>query len=401
MAVFRTLLINDIKLILRDWKACIVLLAVPFLFIAFFAYALSPYLGKSSFIEPFPVALVDRENTVQTRMLARQLEGVGIFSEVVRTDEPEAKKMLSDGKVASIIIIPKGLTDSVSVGENTPVTVIGSSSKPLQSLVVKNLVKSAASLVSSAQSAIITIYHYNQEAGLKGKALEEQFNASTMKFFVGALSRNEIFSQADTAPQYNLTPVEYFTAALIVIFLMFAGMPGMKMLVTERSTGVTKRLMASPARVWQIILSKLLVSVLLSAIQFGVIIALTSIVFRSYWGAPVKSILLMFAGVIFAVSAWSVFVSAISTSPASADVIGNLGILLMAILGGSIYPLSSMPEFVKAVSRLTITRWGMDGFMVVFSGNDALSVSGYVYPLLAIGLVFFGLAAGVMKLARR
>jgi ABC-2 type transport system permease protein len=236
---------------------------------------------------------------------------------------------------------------------------------------------------------------------LKGAALEEQFNESTMKFFVEALSRNEMFSQVEAAPQHNVSAIEYFTASLIVIFLMFAGMPGMKMLVTERSTGVTRRLIASPVRVWQIILSKLLVSVLLSAIQFSVIIILTSVVFKSYWGAPVKSILLLFAGIIFAVSAWSVFVSAIATTPASADIIGNLGILLMAIIGGSIYPLSSMPEFVRIISRFTITRWGMDGFMVVFSGNDALSVTGYVYPLLIMGLVLFGLATGIMKLARR
>jgi ABC-2 type transport system permease protein len=180
MTVFITLLKNDVKLFLKDWKACILLLLVPFIFICFFAYALTPYLNKSNFVEPFSIALVDNENTAQTRMLTKQLDEFRIFNEILRVDEANARQMLSDGSIASIIIIPPGFTDSVAAGKNKPVTVIGSKSRPLQSFVVKNLMQSVANLVSSAQSAIITIYRYNEKAGLKGKELEAQFDDSTM-----------------------------------------------------------------------------------------------------------------------------------------------------------------------------------------------------------------------------
>lgn len=401
MTVFFTLLKNDAKLFLKDWKACIILLAVPFIFICFFAYALTPYLNKSNFIEPFSIALVDNENTSQTRMLTKQLDEFGIFKQILRIDEAGAMRMLSEGTIASVIIIPAGFTDSVAAGKNKPAAVIGNSSKPLQSFVVKNLMQSAANLVSAAQSAIITIYRYNEKAGLKGQELETQFNDSTMKFFLEALSRNEVFSRVEASGQFNLTPVEYFTSALLVVFIMFSGMPGMKMLVAERSSGITRRLAASPVRMWQVILSKLMVSLVLSIIQFGIIIVLTSVVFKNYWGAPVKSILLLFGGLMLAVSAWSVFVASISTTPASADAVGNLGILLMAVIGGSIYPLSSMPDFIRSISRLTINRWAMDGFMAIFSGNNALNVGSYASVLALMGIVLFCLSTGYIKYIRR
>lgn len=401
MAVLAVLLKNDIKLFLKDWKACIILLAVPFLFIGFFAWTLTPYLSKSSFAEPFPIALVDNENTTQTRMLTKQLDEMGIFSEILRIDEAKARQKLSDRSISSIIIIPAGFTESISMGENKPVTVIGSRATPLQSYIVKSLMQSAANQVSAAQSAITTIYHFNQKAGLKGDELEKQFNDSTMQFFLEALSRREVFTQLEGTPQFNLTPVEYFTAALLVVFIMFAGMPGMKMLVTERSTGITRRLAASPVKMWQIVLSKLITSLLLVVLQFGVIIAMTSVVFNNYWGAPIKSILLLFGGLVLAVSAWSVFVSSIASSPASADVLGNLGILLSAVVGGSIYPLSTMPEFVRQISHLTINRWAMDGFMVLFSGNDALSVASYSLVLAGMALALFMLSTVIMKLRGR
>ena len=43
---------------------------------------------------------------------------------------------------------------------------VGSSALPLQAYVVKNVVLSASKLVSAAQSAVITIYHYDKEAGI-------------------------------------------------------------------------------------------------------------------------------------------------------------------------------------------------------------------------------------------
>lgn len=401
MTVFLTLFKNDIKLFLKDWKACVLLLAAPFVFISFFTYALAPYLDRSNFVEPFSIALVDQEDTPQTRMLTKQLDEMQIFREVVHTGEAEALQMLSEGSVASVIIIPPDFTYSVAYGENKPVTVIGSSARPLQSFIVKTLMQSAANLVSAAQNAITTIYHFNQEAGLKGKELDQQFNDSTMAFLLEALARNEVFSRVEAYSNFDLTPVEYFTAALMVIFAMFAGMPGMKMLVTERTSGITKRLAAAPVKMWQIILSKLLVSILLVTLQSGFIILLTAAVFKNYWGAPAGDVLLLFGGLVFAVCAWSVFVAAISRTSASADAIGNLGILTMAVIGGSIYPLSSMPEFVRGLSRLTINRWAMDGFMVLFSGNEALHVGTQALMLVVIGAVLSVLAAVFMKLMQR
>lgn len=401
MTSFSALLKNDIRLFLRDWKACVLLLAAPLLFISFFTYALTPYLNKSSFIEPFPIAIVDMENTTQTRMLAMQLEEIGIFSEIQRQEEDEAMQKLSDKKVGAVVIIPRDFTGSIAAGVNNPVSVVGSSSMPLQAYVVKNVIQSAANLVSAAQSAIITIYHYDKIAGLSATELESRYNNAIADYFLEALARNEVFTGTDADSQYGLTPVEYFTAALLVVFMMFAGMPGMKMLVTERSEGITRRLSASTVRMWKVVLSKLIVSAMLLVLQFGIIIALTAVLFNNYWGAPVKNILLLLGGLILALSAWSVFVAAVSSSPASADIIGNLGILLMAVVGGSIYPLTSMPDFVRAISRLTINRWAMDGFMVLFSGNDAASTGIYALVLAVMGFVLFTVSASIMKFMRR
>lgn len=401
MVSFAALLKNDIRLILRDWKACVLLLAAPLLFISFFTYALSPYLEKSSFIEPFPIALVDKENTTQTRMLIHQIEDIGIFSHVIVMDEEDALRYLADKEVGGVIIIPEDFTNSVAIGENRPVTVVGNGVMPLQAYIVKNTAQSAANLVTAAQGAINTIWHYDNKAGLSDSELDARFNEAVMDYMLTALARTAVFESVEAENGSSVTPAEYFTAALIVVFMMFAGMPGMKMLVSERAGGITARLAATPVRMWKVVLSKLLVSIMLLVIQFGVIILMTSRLFNNYWGAPVRDVLILFGAIILAVSAWSVFTASISPTPASADIIGNLGILLMAVLGGSIYPLTSMPESIRRISVLTINRWAMEGFMVLFSGSSVTDTGTHAMVLALMALILFAVSAFMIRFARR
>jgi ABC-2 type transport system permease protein len=401
MTSFTALLKNDIRLFLRDWKACLLILAVPVVFIAFFMYALSPYLDKSSFIEPFPIAIVDKEDTTQTRILINQFEEISIFSEILRMDEPEAMRSLREGEIGGIIIIPEDFTNSIAFGENNPATVIGNNSKPLQAYIVKNISQSAVNLVTAAQSAINTIWYYDTKAGITEEERDSRFNSAVMEYMLQALARTAVLSEGGTGVRSDLTPAEYFTAALIAVFMMFAGMPGMKMMVTERSGGITQRLAAAPVSMWKVVLSKLIVTVMLIIVQFGVIILMTLKIFNNYWGAPAKDVLVLFGGIVLAVSAWSVFIASLCRTPAAADIIGNLGILLMAVIGGSIYPLSSMPGFVRDISMLTVNRWAMEGFMVLFSGDSTAHTGIHALVLSGMGLVMFGSSAAVMRLARR
>ncbi|HOA55629.1 MAG TPA: ABC transporter permease [Clostridiales bacterium] len=401
MVSFAALLKNDIRLILRDWKACVLLLAAPLIFISFFTYALSQYLEKSSFIEPFPIALVDKENTTQTRMLIHQIEDIGIFSHVIVMDEEDALRYLADKEVGGVIIIPEDFTNSVAIGENRPVTVVGNGVMPLQAYIVKNTAQSAANLVTAAQGAINTIWHYDNKAGLSDSELDARFNEAVMDYMLTALARTAVFESVEAENGSSVTPAEYFTAALIVVFMMFAGMPGMKMLVSERAGGITARLAATPVRMWKVVLSKLLVSIMLLVIQFGIIILMTSRLFNNYWGAPVRDVLILFGAIILAVSAWSVFTASISPTPASADIIGNLGILLMAVLGGSIYPLTSMPESIRRISVLTINRWAMEGFMVLFSGSSVTDTGTHAMVLALMALILFAVSAFMIRFARR
>lgn len=396
MKVFFTIFKNDLKLFLKDKTAIILLLVVPVLFIGFFVTSLSSYLDKSNFIEPFDIALVDKENSSQTRIITRQLYEITVFNKIIDTNEPDAYTLIRENKVAAIIIIPENFSQGLIDGTRNPVEVVGNRSMPLQSFVVKTLVQSASNLFSSAQSALFAISKFENESGIRDNSSEVM-----MDLALKAIGRNEIYAETEDEFNFRLSPAEYFTAGLLVIFLMYGGIPSIKMLVAERNSGIMRRLLATPVRTRHIIASKVSVSIIISILQFGVIIVSTSLIFKNYWGGSWSNILLLFTAIIFAVSTWSVMIASFARKSSGVDVLANLGILIMAILGGSIYQISSMPDVVKMFSYLTINRWAMDGFMVIFSGNSELSVQKYVLALVVIGLIQGILAVVFLKINRR
>lgn len=96
---------NDMKLFFLDWKAVILFFGLPFAFVSLFVLSLSPLLEGNRFIDSFNIAIVDKENSLESRMLINQFlsqgETNGISSEdsgnlvnFIKTDEDTALKML-------------------------------------------------------------------------------------------------------------------------------------------------------------------------------------------------------------------------------------------------------------------------------------------------------------------
>jgi ABC-2 type transport system permease protein len=373
--------------VFKDVKLIVLILVFPLVAIVFFSSFLSEYLDKSSFIDPFDIAVVDKESSNKTDLLIKQLRDIATFKKVMIIKEYEKEKYIKSNTVSAVIIIPGDFSDSLINGVNHSVEVIGNTNKPLESYITKNIVASAANLVSASQAGINTIYYFNKKTGMDYNRLSKEVNESSVDFIFRCISRNDVFV-SDSKILYNVNPVEYFTATLMVVFFMFSGLPGAKMFVEEKYTGMIDRLQIQGISPINIILSKFIVSFILSIMQFVSIIAFTTIAFKNYWGISILNAAILFVAIIFAVSAWGIFVAVVSKKSSTASIISNLGILLMAILGGSIYPLSQMPYIIRSFSDFTINKWAVEGFLKIFSGESVNIMSENIVALCLIGVAF-------------
>jgi len=72
----------------------------------------------------------------------------------------------------------------------------------------------------------------------------------------------------------------------------------------------------------------------------------------------------------------------------------------MAAIGGSIYPLTSLPDGIKSLSYLTINRWAVDGFLQIFSGQISASYYHDIVILMLMGAVYIFVSIVLLKLQK-
>jgi len=400
MSGFITIFKNDLKILIKDFKALLMLLVLPVITVLIVSSALAPVISYNKFIEPFAIVLVDNDKSPWTGLLASQLRNLDIVEKIIFADEEEAIKLIEDEKAAAAIIIPENLSESIDYWEPKAGKVLGSSARYLESQLVKNVGFVGSDAISSGIAALSVIYDVETEKGYAFEEAQEEINRAFEAFVDLVLNRKAVIKEEETDKR-GTDPVIYYAMSLMSVFIMFSSIPCMKLLTDERRLGVLSRLNASPVRSFHTAASKLLLSFLVSAAQFIIILVFIRIAGGRDVVSATGSMIPVFLATSFAAAAFSIFVASISSTGSAADLIANLSILLMAIIGGSLYPLSSLPAVCRRLSVITINRWSSEGFLNAIYGEDIRTILISSGMLLAMALFYLICASLVLRLRRR
>jgi ABC-2 type transport system permease protein len=400
MAAFSTILKNDLKIILKDIKALLLILFMPLLIIVLFSQALAPLLNYNTFVEPFSLVLVEEEKSSWTNLLATQLKNMGIVDRVYYSDEEEARELIKNQSAAAAIVLPKDLVSSIDHWEPIDGKIIGSELQYLESKLVKNIGLVGSTAVSAGLAALNVIFDVQFEAGFTSEELHQEIVDANEAYIMQVLNR-KVFINEKKFDKPDVNPVVYYALSLLSVFILFASIPCMKLLTEERRLGILTRLNAAPTRSWQTVLSKLIVSLLISITQFAIIFILIVRVGGKELLSALGPMIPVLIATILAAGAFSLFVASLAGSGSLADLIANLSILLMAVMGGSLFPLASLPDYCRPVSLLTINRWATEGFLNALYGESINAVYASCGPLLLIAAGYFLISALILSAQRR
>ncbi|MBZ4646457.1 MAG: linearmycin/streptolysin transport system permease protein [Petroclostridium sp.] len=379
----------DFKKYFQDKKAVFFMMVMPLIVIFLVSYAISPLFYTNSYIDKFKIAIVDKENSIETRTLINHFESsesLKNLAEVIHTDYEYAVQLMDKDEIAAIIVIPEHFSEDVAVGKNTPVTVIGNRNKPVQSQIIKAMMTSGADLVTAAQSGVNTIWDFLKKAGASSEKLNQWFNKSVMEFSLKSLGRNQVFVKKVVSPIADISPFEYYSISIIVIFMLFNGMSGLRILIEEKHSEVLKRIISKGISVWKIILSKFISLFLFQLIQSFIIFAVLVLAADRYLRGNSMNAALVLAVIVVAVSSFMIFIASCVNSIFLADMIAYIGILTMAFIGGSIIPLTYLPASIEKVSFLSINKWAAQGliYSVFWNRQDIVITSIGVLVLLSV-----------------
>jgi ABC-2 type transport system permease protein len=222
---------------------------------------------------------------------------------------------------------------------------------------------------------------------------------SEQLFGAGATAGTLITVRAEsvtTGGTAGFNPMAFFAPAMALLFLMYAVTLGARSLITERREGTLARMLTAPVNATQVLSGKVAGIFMTGFLQLGVLILLTTFMYRLNWGNPL-GVLLLVAAAALAATGWGLLLASLSSNAGQITAMGTAVMLIFGILGGSFVPGMEFGPLLQYAGMITPNRWAQDGFLSLASGDGLAALVTPLTALVLMALILFALSAVLFR----
>ena len=383
---FHIIAAKDLKIVMRDRNALLMLFFIPMVIISVAGLALG---GESDDIE-IDVLIVDLDNDEVSRGLVEFLEEIDILNVDMESNEFAARDMVKNKEYGSLIIIPLGFTESVMTGHDTGLLIIVNPTEESFNTVVEKIVEGYASRISTNVVVVKTASAYGIPAHTEEQILEI---VDTAEEFVQP-PPVDVIIESTTSNLVEFSPFTQYVPGFAVMFLLFTAVQsGAISLIKEQEAGTLRRLVTAPISKAEIIGGKIASTFIRGFVQLTVLIYFGHVVFDLDLGSDILALFVLIAAVTMASTGLGLLVAVHVKTVDQADSVSLLLVMIMSSIGGSWWPLSVQPQFMQDMAHFTITAWAMDGFYDLLYFDQGLAgILEEVKWLVLMMIIFFGIA---------
>ncbi len=372
----RHLVVKELLQTLRNPRMRFVLLAPPLLQLVGYGYAFNLD------ITAIPTAVVDYDNTQETRELVRRFQSSGYFAVVARVGRPdELRRLLDHGDVKVALQFDPGFTRDLQRGTTAAAQIL-----------LDGTDSNTAMVAAGYASTIVS--RYNADVA-KAAVVVPTTRAGVPTAEVRG-PRPGPGIDLRPRPWYNpdLASRNFIIPGIIALVSMLVSLQLTSMsIVREREVGTMEQLLVTPLRPLELILGKTVVPVLVSVFD----IALVTSVAIGWFHVPIRGSLALLLGcaLLFLVStvAGGLYISTLCQTQQQAMMSLAFFFQPAMLLSGFIFPIGNMPVVIQWVSLLNPLRH----FMVIVRGIFLKGVGlrvlwPEIVALLVLGVALFALA---------
>ncbi|RXI97760.1 ABC-2 transporter permease [Anaerobacillus alkaliphilus] len=436
---------KDLKILLGDPGALVVLFLLPIMFISVMSFALMPvYKGNNSNIE---IIVVNEDDSLKSKEFLTELayiEGLDITTTIdneINFDAHTAQQLVQDGKYPMAIVVPsdfgRNITTNqvfnlVSIKDPAQQTTVEILEKAIEGVVrgfsVKNKVdqmveqqlESINQTIHSEMQKIEAVYTNEIDqlmASLNSMALSglpvdvpatapvtPQFDGidiDTLKVNLAKEAKETLDNP--TIGIHSLTtdgkktlqpdPFQQSVPAYTVMFAFFIVTFAGRSFLVEKNEGTFQRILSSPITGWSFILGKWIPNYLVGLAQVVVMFSIGHFIFGMSLGNSLLGLLLISFALVWASSSLGMMIASLVKTEAQISGWSVMAILTLAALGGTMVPLFIMPEFMQKLALITPHAWALMGYQdILVRGLHATDVLLHVLVLFCFGLFFIAIS---------
>jgi len=394
MKTLLTIALKDIRVIVRDKSAALIMLAMPLGLIFILGSALGG-IEESEAIDA-DVAIVNEDAGATGELfvegLAESEEITALFNIDTGLTADEARTAVERGDLTAAVIIPERLTESIESGESVSLEVLQDPGSQITAGIWAGIVRAAVASASAQIIAGETIAEALVPPG--GEVAPPGMPTPPAPEKQGAASESQTpavtVRQVEAETGTRIPMISYYAAGMSGMFLLFGGMFGAFAFIKERREQTLARLMASPVVKAVVIGGKALGIFSVAAAQFLVLLVGTTLLFRVDWGTNVLATVLIGLAEAATAAGLAMTLTALGKTERAVGGIGPAVIMLFAALGGSMIPAEMLPSWMRPLQSVSPVYWAVDGFLDVMLGAGVADVLPHVGALLVIAAVTLG-----------
>ncbi|HVZ78382.1 MAG TPA: ABC transporter permease [Gemmatimonadaceae bacterium] len=315
----------------RDPRSMVMAFVVPAAMVVFFGYVIS------FDVKDVRLAVLDRDNTAESRALVESFESAGWFHVVARpTRESDIDPLLTGGRVRMALVIPRGFSRDLAATRPAAVQAI-----------VDGADANTASISINYATAIVAAYS-------PGAQLSAVPRVSSLQI------RSRVWYNEALESANMIVP-----GLVAVIMMVLATMLTSLTVAREWERGTMEQLAATPVHRLEVIAGKLVPYMAIGLIDVTAAVLLGITVF----GVPFRGNPLLLAALatffLLGTLGLGIFISAAVKTQLLASQLAMLATYLPSLLlSGLIYDLGAMPWVLRALSTIVPARY----FVVVLRG---------------------------------
>ena len=353
---------KEIYHIKRDERSLFILFGMPIVQVLLFGFAITNEINNVD------IAILDHSKDATTKEIINKISASKYFSiKQFLNNEAAIESAFEKGKIKAVLNFEKDFSRKLVTEKQATVQILTDATDP-----------NTANTISNYTSAILQ--KYQQDINQDLKVLYQIVPKTRMVY------------------NPELKSVFMFVPGVMTVILMLVSAMMTSISITrEKELGTMEILLVSPLKPFQVIIGKVIPYILLSVINAVMIILLSIFVFRM----PIQGSLFLLGAesILFIINALSlgILISTVSTTQQTAMMVSLMGLMLPVILlSGFIFPISSMPIPLQAISNIIPAKW----FIIILKGIMLKGVGlAYIWKetLILLGMTLFFIALSVKK----
>jgi ABC-2 type transport system permease protein len=398
------ILAKDLRRRGRAPLAPLVMLAFPFLFAGLIALAFGSGGGRGA--PRFKVALVDEDGGLAARLVRGALgqEQAARFLEVTETDRERAMRAIARNRIGGAIVIPEGFSAAVYERRPTQLLVIRNPASALGSVAAEETAEFVALLLEGATNVLAEPLERVRAMASGAARGDAGWAPDAAVAEVATLVNRDLQAVSRFAfpPAIYLAPAEapeagssdgsfqvifrYVLPGMAAFALFFLAIGLMGDVFRERSLGTLGRQLAAPVGATQVVLGKVLATLVIGLIVAAAMAAIGALLLGAR--ADPGAFALLCAAFLFAVTGFVTLLYGFARNEQQGGTLTSIVLMVMAFLGGSFIPLNSLPGLVRSLAPFTLNYWAIEGFQTLLvAGGDLREIAAPLAVFLAVGAV--------------